>query len=150
MLCPQCGSYSLRCFQCSHVIFLFLFVDRLPPSSPPLPCLWSRSPGGITGDHSVTDRPWGARSTVYNSFGVNASCLLQFPLHYCTSRFCPALVPTQYVHIYYTLLYTGGVGQSVCWQINTLVAQDFNLYVSHALFKQTYSWTCAHKHTCTN
>lgn len=98
--------------------FFLLFCGPPPPF---LPCLWSL---WSTGDHSVTDRPWGARSAVYSSFGVNASCLLQFPPHYCTPRSCPVLVPTQDVHIYYT---EGEMGQSECWQINTLVAQDFNL-----------------------
>lgn len=97
----QTGIKSLRCYQCRFVIFFCL------PSfySDPLASLLSWSPD--TGDHSVTDRPWGVRSAFYSSFGVNASCLLQFPFRCCACCTLPAFIPTQVMHIYYAFLHKG-------------------------------------------
>lgn len=86
-------------FRCNNAI---IFFCSLPPLSPLPSSRWSLSPGGVTGDHSVTDGPWGAQSTVYSSFGVNASCLLLFPPH-CTAS--PTFHQTPYSESTY-LLYT--------------------------------------------
>ena len=143
---PACFFSSLASDLAPNAVLGVIMLSPFCSSSPPPPTHWSRSPSGATGDHSVTDRPRGARRTVYSSFGVSASCRLQYPPHCCTSQTCPALVPTREVHIYYKLLYRGGDGSELMFagKINTLLAQGFNL--SYELCSLLNKHTDAHVH----
>jgi len=101
-----------------------VMLSLLPPSSSP--------PSGlgllvVFSDHSVTDCPWGVRSTVYDSFGVDASSLLQFSTYPCTFplALCFYLLCACTSIIVYL---KGEMGQNKFWWKSKQISWAFNLY----------------------
>lgn len=144
ILCP---AFCYLFFSFNRYLTKYFCGIFLRSSSPPLLSHCAHSPGGVTGDHSVTDLPWGARSTIYSSFGVNASCLLQFPPRCRPSLLVPCIRPhSRCAHLQHTVKQRVGV--------NAETAQfPFSPFLwVVCTFKQTYRCTGAqaHVHTWTN
>ncbi len=112
MLCLHRGSYSLRCFQCSHVIFFFFFLWTASPFLPssPLPLV------SLSWRHywwSQRDRPsLGSQEHRLQLFWCQ--CLLSAPIS-TSLLYLPLLPRTCPYSGHAHLLYTGGGGPEWMW-----------------------------------